>query len=93
MSERKNVLGSNVLHPVFICGGESGTGRHRDLTNRCPSVLHDWPPPLGYSDAEDEAMWRLRNHWKNPRCPDCETFGWVPGKITDAHVRRPAVLA
>lgn len=94
MSEGEEAMGeTRILHPVFICGGESDTARQRDRENRCPSVLHDWPLPRGYVDAETEAMWRLRNGWRNPRCHDCEMFGWVAGKTTAEHVRRPVEVS
>lgn len=76
---------------VYVCGGESGTGRDRGTD--CPDVLHDWPEPSGYVDASVEADWRLRNGWGNRRCPRCQLYGWEPGKVTEAHVRRPAAPA
>jgi len=78
-----------VRGPVFICGGDAGTARRRD--DDCPNALHDWPLPIGYTDADIEAHWRLRNRWANVRCPDCRLYGWRPGRLTDAHVRRPVI--
>ena len=80
----------------IICGGGSGTGSRRDPSNDldgCPNALHDWPLPSGYVDADIEAHWRLRNRWTNKRCPDCRKYGWLPGKLTELHVRRPAEVA
>ncbi len=77
---------------VYICGGQRGTARTRDPLrdlDGCPNTLHDWPLPTGYGDAADEAGWRLRNHWRNVRCPECKRYGWIAGKLTDDHVRRP----
>ena len=78
---------------TYVCGGESGTARSRDRRNDlggCPNELHDWPLPEGYTDADLEAHWRLRNRWSNPRCAECRKFGWRPGKLTELHIRRPA---
>ena len=78
-----------VRRPVFICGGDVGTAHRRE--DDCPNTLRDWPLPTGYVDADVEAHWRLRNRWSNVRCPDCRLYGWRPGKLTDAHVRRPVI--
>ena len=82
-----------MMRGLIICGGQRGTANQRDPNNDhdgCPSPLHDWPLPSGYCDAADEAGWRLRNGWRNPRCSQCKKYGWSPGKLTDVHVRRPA---
>lgn len=81
-----------MTRPVFICGGESGTAGRRARDDKCPNALHDWPLPIGYNDADLEAHWRLRNRWSNKRCPDCQKYGWIPGKLTDRHICRPATL-
>ena len=78
-----------VRGPVFICGGDVGTAHRR--SDDCPNTLHDWPLPIGYTDADIEAHWRLRNRWSNVRCPDCRLYGWLPGRLTDANVRRPVI--
>ena len=75
-------------HAVYICGGSRGTARERD--EDCPNTLHDWPTPPGILDACDEAGWRLRNGWANPKCPHCGRYGWRPGKVTEHHIPRPA---
>lgn len=72
---------------VIICGSERGTGPRSDTD--CPNRLHDWPLPIGYSDAADEARWRLRHGWANNRGPDCGLYGRRPGQLTD-HERREA---
>lgn len=44
----------------------------------CPSELHDYPLPLNYNAAHEEAGWRLRHRWSNRRCPRCRLYGWAP---------------
>jgi len=62
---------------VYICGGDDRPGP-RDT---CPNTLHDWPLPAGYTDAAQAAGSRLRRGWVNKRCPDCQLYGWVPGRL------------
>lgn len=45
----------------------------------CPNPLHDYPLPDGYVDAAEEAAKRVSYGWRNPRCPECNTYGWNPG--------------
>jgi len=75
---------------AIICGGEIGTSRQRDTD--CPSDLHDWPEPRGYVDFFEEMSWRSRNGWHSAKCRACGKYGWRPGKLTEAHVRRPLVV-
>jgi hypothetical protein len=46
----------------------------------CPDILHDWPLPSGYIAASDTADARLRAGWRNKKCPQCERYGWEPGR-------------
>lgn len=81
------------MNGLIVCGGDAGTASVRDPNHDldgCVHALHDWPCPGGYTDHAIEAGWRLRNHWRQARCPLCHLYGWVPGKLTDQHVRRPA---
>lgn len=60
---------------TFICGGDETPGP-RGTT--CDNVFHNYPLPSGYTDASEVAARRLRRGWKNPRCPDCGIYGWIP---------------
>ena len=71
---------------MFICGGESGT--HVKRRTGCPDPLHDWPEPIGYTDAHVEATWRLNHGWRQRKCGTCGRYGWLPGRRTEKHVRR-----
>lgn len=72
---------------VFICGIDMTPERRGD----CPNVLHDWPLPSGFGAADETAHRRLRNGWRNLRCPECGLYGWVEGrKRAEGDVRVPA---
>jgi hypothetical protein len=62
---------------VYICGGDDRPGPRQS----CPNALHDWPLPVGYVDATTAASSRISRGWLNKRCPDCQLFGWVPGRF------------
>ena len=61
---------------TYVCGGDFRPSRRSD----CPDSLHDWPLPAGYMDAAETADRRIRNGWKNQRCPQCGLFGWREGR-------------
>lgn len=48
----------------------------------CPNELHDYPLPAGYGDASEAAERRIRRGWSNRRCPQCQLYGWQPGRAT-----------
>jgi hypothetical protein len=71
---------------IIVCGSSEPEPR-----GECPNDLHDWPLPSGYVAADETAQRRLRNGWKNTRCPDCGLYGWREGrKRADGDVRVPA---
>lgn len=61
---------------VFLCGGDYRPGP-RDA---CPNRVHDYPLPAGYVDAATVADSRIARGWHNVRCPDCDLYGWRPGR-------------
>lgn len=73
-----NQMPSSVRTILCVANDEAGP-RGTD----CPSVLHNWPLPSGYTDAAENAARRLRTGWVNPRCGSCREYGWRPGKIKD----------
>lgn len=71
---------------IIVCGSSNPEPR-----GECPNGLHDWPLPSGYVAADETAQRRLRNGWKNTRCPDCGLYGWSEGrKRSERDVRVPA---
>jgi len=75
-------------YAIHICGGDFRPGP-RDT---CPDPVHDWPLPAGYVDSFEVADARLRRRWQNVPCPQCDLYGWRPGRIdptTDHHVPAP----
>lgn len=68
---------------VYICGGDYRPGPRPE----CRNELHDWPLPAGYGESFEVAEARLRNRWRNKRCPDCGIYGWEPGQ--DNHGTMP----
>lgn len=61
---------------VYICGGDYRPSPR----SQCPHSLHDWPLPAGYGDADEVAQRRIRNGWRNTRCPKCGVYGWREGR-------------
>lgn len=61
---------------VYICGGDAQPQER----SACPDPLHDWPLPEGFGVAPEVAARRLRNGWKNLRCPRCGLYGWREGR-------------
>ena len=61
---------------VSICGGDYRPAPRSE----CPDSLHDWPLPAGYGDADEVAQRRLRNGWRQVRCPRCGLYGWRSGR-------------
>lgn len=64
--------------PIYVCGGAYHLLDAREV---CPNPLHDWPLPSGYVEASEMADSRLSQGWSNVRCPDCDLYGWVQGRM------------
>lgn len=62
---------------LYLCGGDMRPGL-RDTS--CPNQVHDYPLPIGYVDASEVAVRRLRHGWSNRKCPECGLYGWLPGR-------------
>ena len=65
---------------AFLCGGDFRPGQR----SACPDSVHDWPEPDGYVDAFEVANSRLRRKWHSVPCPQCDLYGWRPGRIDAA---------
>lgn len=57
---------------VIVCEPDLTPGP-RDA---CPNRLHDHPLPSGYIAASEVAERRLRQRWRNRKCPECGLYGW-----------------
>lgn len=66
---------------VIICGLDETPGPREE---ECENRIHNYPLPSGYTSAFEVAGRRLRRGWKNPRCPDCGIYGWIPS-LRDAN--------
>lgn len=84
MTERATKKRASRGYRVFLCGGDETPGER----DECPNVLHDFPLPNGYVDASEVAARRLRQHWRNTRCPDCGLYGWMPPPFADVEDQR-----
>lgn len=69
---------------VIICIPDETPGPR----DECPNRLHDHPLPSGYIAASDVAQRRLRQRWRNVRCPDCGLYGWTPPAFTAVTAER-----
>ena len=66
---------------VIICGVDGPPEERRP----CPNPIHNYPLPSSYVGAPEVAERRLRNGWRNPRCPRCGVYGWAPGRPTGSY--------
>ena len=78
------MMARKTVPAIYLCGGDYGRLQSR---SDCPNTLHDWPLPAGYGESFEVAEARLRNRWRNKRCPNCGLYGWEPGE--DKHGTNP----
>lgn len=77
----------NAHRVTRLCVVDYGTLQDR---GDCPHVLHDWPLPDGYVEADEVALSRVAQGWRQRQCPDCHLWGWPdPPKVMRGKAENP----